>query len=306
MIPTRRAPTGLGRGLASLIPHPPATESTLEIPIAGVRHNPYQPRRATEQEALEALARSIAEHGVLQPILVLATSDGYQLIAGERRLRAAQMAGLERVPAVVRTDVPERDQLELALIENLQRADLNPLEEARAFRRLIDEFGLTQDEVARRVARARSSVANTLRLLDLSPASLEALADGRLSEGQARALAAIDDQQVQSELLTQVERRHLTVRQVEALVATYKAEARRSGNTSRVDGTSAMASAASIGAPDGQLDDLERERLEAELRLSLGTKVSVISGRRSGRIIIEYYGSDDLGRLVDRLVGPTS
>ena len=301
MVPPRRTPSGLGRGLAALIPQRPTTGGALEIPIASVRHNPYQPRQATEQEALKALAASIAEHGVLQPILVLATGDGYQLIAGERRLRAAEMAGLDRVPAVLRTGVEEHDQLELALIENLQRADLNPLEEAHAFRRLIDEFGLTQEDVARRVARARSSVANTLRLLGLAPAARDALAQGRLSEGQARALAAVEDPQAQAELLADVERRHLTVRQVEALAAQHKAVAR--GRETNGLAPQTIAGSAPPGAAAGPPDEIERDRLEAELRLSLGTKVSIIATRRGGRIVLEYYDADDLGRIVDRLVG---
>ena len=138
-----------------------------EIPIDRIRHNPYQPRRRPTWRRCESLAESIGEHGVLQPILVIATLDGYQLIAGERRLRAAQLAGLERIPAIVR-EADEQEQLELALVENLQRTDLNAIEEARAFRQLIDEFGLTRTAVAQRVGRARSSVANTLRLLDLA------------------------------------------------------------------------------------------------------------------------------------------
>ena len=146
----------------------------VELPISAIERNPYQPRQGIEQASLEELAASVAEHGVLQPILVTQTATGYRLIAGERRLRAAEMAGLERIPAVVRT-ATESEQLAWALIENLQRADLNSMEEARAFRRLIDEFGLTHDEIAHRVGRARPTVTNTLRLLELAPAVQEAI-----------------------------------------------------------------------------------------------------------------------------------
>ncbi|HEX5466922.1 MAG TPA: ParB/RepB/Spo0J family partition protein [Candidatus Limnocylindrales bacterium] len=330
----RRAPSGLGRGLASLIPQRPQTTGAIEIPVAEVRRNPYQPRGAAEQDALDTLARSIAEHGVLQPILVVETAAGYQLIAGERRLRAAELAGLERVPAVVRTDVAEQGQLELALIENLQRADLNPLEEARAFRRLIDEFGMTQADVAARVARARSSVANTLRLLDLDPAVQAALGDGRISEGHARALGAAPGAEAQIVLLQRVLADGLSVRQTEALAARAKDQAAASarpnaspggpdgpggpaGSGASLDDQAATTSpdlstaspgptgAAAVGTAtsDLDLDPAERERLESDLRLALGTKVTITPGRRGGRIVVEYYDANDLDRLYERLTG---
>lgn len=284
----RRTSTGLGRGLAALIPQRPAGASATEIPIARIRRNPQQPRREADRDGLEALARSIADHGVLQPILVSETVDGYQLIAGERRLRAAEMAGLERVPALVRADVEEHDQLELALVENLQRADLNPLDEALAFRRLIDEFGLSQEQIAGRVARARSSVANTLRLLELAEAVQAAVRDGRLSEGHARAIGGIADHAAQEQMLGVVVERGLSVRQTEELARRHKGAADRSSR------------AAPAPSPPG---DPDLERFESDLRTALGTKVTLTSGRKGGRIIIEYYDGDDLGRLYERLVG---
>ena len=157
----RRSGSGLGRGLSALIPQREDQSASVELPIAAITRNPYQPRQTFEQNQLDELAASIAEHGVLQPILVTEVSGGYMLIAGERRLRAAEMAGLERIPALVRS-ADEAAQLSWALIENLQRSDLNPLEEAAAFRRLVDEFGLNQEEVAVRVGKSRSAVANTL------------------------------------------------------------------------------------------------------------------------------------------------
>ena len=185
-------PAALGRGLASLIPgRPGAIEAPTEIPLDRIVANPYQPRRSIDGAELEALAASIATHGVLQPILVTETLEGYQLVAGERRVRAARLAGLERIPAVVR-QLADQHQLELALVENLQRADLGPLEEAHAYRQLVDDFGLTQEQIAQKVGRARSTVANSLRLLELAPAVQAALADGRISEGHARAIAGLD------------------------------------------------------------------------------------------------------------------
>jgi ParB family chromosome partitioning protein len=279
----RRPGGGLGRGLASLIPQRATPPGPVEIAIARVQRNPYQPRQGSDGADLQALADSIAEHGVLQPILVTSTIDGYQLIAGERRLRAAEMAGLERIPAVVR-EVAHQAQLELALIENLQRADLSPLEEAHAFRQLMDEFGLDQGAVAQRVGKARSSVANTVRLLDLAEPVRAALADGSISEGHARAIAGLPEPAGQTALLATVVARGLNVRQAEELARRLKEPA-------------------STPARKARSSDPDLERLEADLRTSLGTKVTVTSGRRGGRITIEYYGNDDLERLYERLVG---
>jgi ParB family chromosome partitioning protein len=255
----------------------------VEIQVEQVELNPSQPRAHAEEEALQALARSIEAHGVLQPIVVQETVDGYRLIAGERRLRAARIAGLTRIPAVVRGPTSDRQQLELALVENIQRADLNPLEEANAFRRLMSEFELTQEQVAQQVGRARSSVANTMRLLDTSEAVQDAVAQGLISEGHARALGGADAA-VQDELLRIVLERDLSVRATEELVRRARP---------------APAEAASSTAPV----DPDLERVEAHLRTILGTKVTLTSGSKGGRIIIEYYGADDLGRLVERLGG---
>jgi ParB family transcriptional regulator, chromosome partitioning protein len=278
----RRQGSGLGRGLSALIPQREENRGSVELPVTAIERNPYQPREGVEQAALEQLAASIAEHGVLQPVLVTQTPQGYRLVAGERRLRAAELAGLDRVPAVVRT-VAEQDQLAFALIENLQRTDLNALEEARAFRRLADEFGLTQEEVAQRVGRSRSSVANTLRLLDTAPAVQRALADGQISEGHARALGGLEVA-VQEEVLKLVLERSLSVRQTEELVQRRNQPA------------SARSRRSAIGNP-------ELERLETGLREVLATKVKVVPGRRGGRITIEYYTDEDLGRLYERLTG---
>jgi ParB family chromosome partitioning protein len=271
----------LGRGLAALIPQRSEPQSSVDLPISAISRNPYQPREQFEQSQLDELAASIAEHGVLQPILVSEVSGGYQLIAGERRLRAAQLAGLERIPALVRS-ADDSAHLAWALIENVQRSDLNPLEEAAAYRRLIDEFSLSHDEVANRVGKSRSAVANTMRLLDLAPEVKDALLRGAISEGHARAIAGIDDLGQQAAVSMDVESRGLSVRQTEELVRRLRKE--RPAKTPRQR------------APDV-------ERLESALRDSLATKVTINTARRGGRITIEYYDEDDLERLYERLTG---
>jgi len=278
-----RPHTGLGRGLASLIPQRDEAGGTIELPISAIERNPYQPRQAMEQASLAELAASIAEHGILQAILVTQTATGYRLIAGERRLRAAEMAGLDRIPAVVRT-ATETEQLAWALIENLQRADLNAMEAARAFQRLIDEFGFSHDDIAQRVGRARSTVTNTLRLLELAPEVQQAVESGQITEGHGRAIGGISDHQLQQALLGQIVARGLSVRQTEELVRRARTAA---GPTSRP-------------RPEPTPDI---ERLETGLREALATKVTLSSARKGGRITIEYYDEEDLERLYERLTG---
>ncbi len=275
---------GLGRGLSALIPQRPAGDGTHEIPLARIEPNPYQPRRRMQEPELRTLAASIAEHGVIQPILVTETLDGYRLVAGERRVRAAQLAGLERIPAVIR-QLADREQLELSLVENLQREDLDPIETAIAYRQLIDEFGFTHEALAARVGRARSTVANTLRLLDLAPAVQAALAATEISEGHGRALGGLDPDQQERVLPTVIDQ-GLSVRQTEEFVRRLR-EPRT---------TSPAQPARSALEP-------ELERVEDDLRHALGTKVHLARTRRGGRIVIEYYSDEDLGRLYDRLIG---
>jgi ParB family chromosome partitioning protein len=277
---------GLGRGLAALIPQRDEPAASVELPISAIRHNPYQPRKGVDQADLAELAASIAEHGVLQPILVTHSAEGYQLIAGERRLRAAQMAGLERIPALVRS-ADGGAQLAWALIENLQRSDLNALEEAAAFRRLVDEFGLTHEDVGARVGRSRSAVANTLRLLDLDERVQVALTAGQITEGHARALAGLSDAALQVKALSQVLSSGLSVRQTEELV-------RRSIKGSPKSQRSAAARPADL------------ERLERGLREALATKVTLNTSRKGGKITIEYYTQEELERLYERLTGGTA
>jgi ParB family chromosome partitioning protein len=278
-------PQGLGRGLAALIPQraQPAN-GPLEIALDRIVGNPQQPRVRMDDAALATLAASIREHGVIQPVLVTETIDGYQLVAGERRVRAARMAGLERIPAVVR-QLADRDQLELALVENLQREDLDPIEAARAYRQLIDDYAFTQEDLAARVGRARSTVANTLRLLDLHPAVQAAVADGRLTEGHARAIGGLETD-AQPRLIDAIVDDDLSVRQAEELVRRLKAP--------RVE----PSATATTRTPDPEL-----ERVEEDLRRALGTKVRMARSRRGGRIVIEYFSDEELNRLYDRLVG---
>ena len=277
---------GLGRGLASLIPQRSAGQpGTLEIATSRIRPNPRQPRKRFDPESLATLTASITEHGVLQPILVTETIDGYQLVAGERRLRAAQAAGLDRIPAVVR-QLADREQLELALVENLQREDLDPLETADAYRQLIEEFGFSQDDLATRIGRARSTVANTLRLLDLAPGVQAAVADGRLTEGHGRALGGLAPE-LQDRVLDSVIGQDLSVRQTEELVRRLREPKSEPG-------------------PPIRRADPDLERVEEDLRRALGTKVSLARSRRGGRIVIEYYSDEELGRLYERLTGGTA
>jgi len=277
-------PQGLGRGLAALIPQrAPTNGGSIEIPLARIRENPRQPRSRMDDEALVGLAESIHQHGVIQPILVTETIDGYTLVAGERRVRAARMAGLDRIPAIVR-QLADRQQLELALVENLQREDLDPMEAARAYRQLIDEFSFTQEDLATRVGRARSTVANTLRLLELHQAVQDAVAVGSITEGHARAIGGLPPE-AQALAVATVLADDLSVRQTEELVRRV-----REPRVAR-DGTS------------GTSADPEVERVEEDLRRSLGTKVRLTRTRRGGRIVIEYFGDEELARLYQRLVG---
>ena len=277
-------PQGLGRGLAALIPQrAPTNGGSIEIPLARIRENPRQPRSRMDDEALVGLAESIHQHGVIQPILVTETIDGYTLVAGERRVRAARMAGLDRIPAIVR-QLADRQQLELALVENLQREDLDPMEAARAYRQLMEEFSFSQEDLATRVGRARSTVANTLRLLELHQAVQDALAAGSITEGHARAIGGLPPE-AQALAVATVIADDLSVRQTEELV--------RRVREPRV---------ARDAAP-GNPADPDVERVEEDLRRSLGTKVRLTRTRRGGRIVIEYFGDEELARLYQRLVG---
>jgi ParB family chromosome partitioning protein len=269
---------GLGRGLDALIPGTSDETRVLELPLDRIERSPNQPRADFDEALLGELAASIAVHGVLQPVIVRDLVDGsYQLIAGERRLRAARIAGLETVPAVVREASDGTDSLELALIENLQRADLNQIETALAYRELIDRFGLTHEAVARQVGKSRVAVSNSLRLLDLAPETRQAITDGRISEGHGRALAAITIPELQRAALAVVLERQLSVRQTEELVRRKRAEA--------------------PAEPERRQLGHDLQDLEAQLRGVLATKVGIVRTRRGGRLVIDFYSDEELDRL---------
>ena len=276
--------TGLGRGLGALIPS--AASGLREIPVEAVRPSPTQPRSHFDPDDLEELAQSIREHGILQPVLVSEQPDGtYQLITGERRWRSAQLAGLTTVPAVVKEATP-RASLEMALVENIQRRDLNPLEEAVAFRQLIDEHGLTQDQLAQRLGKSRVAVTNTLRLLHLPPAVQDALGAGSITEGHARAILVAGTEAGRLSLLQEVLHEHLSVRDTEA-------RARQANE----DFPSEVSEASS-----GSAADPDTQRLEDAFRQALGTRVRLVRGRRGGRLVIHFYSDEELQGLYDAIV----
>ena len=267
---------GLGRGLDALIPREVPSSQTPEIAIDRIARNPHQPRNHFDDAATNELAASIALHGVIQPIVVRAAADGgYELIAGERRLRAARIAGLSHIPAVVRESAGG-ELLELALVENVQRQDLNAIEEATAYRELIDRFGLSHEEVARKVGKSRVAISNALRLLDLAEETRAAIADGRITEGHGRALAALTIAELQHAALLVVLDRKLSVRQTEELVR----RKRDSGPVRRARAIS------------GDLADLE-----AQLRGLLATRVGLVRTRRGGRLVIDFYSDEELDRI---------
>ena len=274
---------GLGRGLSALIP---ATAGVDEVDVDLIVPNPHQPRSEISDESIEELVESIREHGVLQPLLVSTSdSDGvYCLIAGERRLRAARAAGLARVPVLVK-EAASREMLELALVENLQREDLNALEEAHAFRRLAEEFDMTQEAIASRVGRSRTAVANSLRLLGLSDEIKVSLVSGAISEGHARALLGLEDESARRQAWLRVVEHGLTVRGTETLVRNW-----------------ANGKATRQGTVSGSIDDPDVVALESKLRTSLGTKVELRRRKNGrGRLVLHFYSDEELEGLLTRL-----
>lgn len=285
-MPRKRA--GLGKGLDALIPGGWESEGAggvQQVPVEHIQPNPRQPRAALEAKALQELAASIKKHGVLQPLIVTREADGrYTLIAGERRWQAARLAGLKEVPVIVR-EASEQERLELALIENVQRADLSPLETAEAYRQLHEEFGLTHEEIARRVGKSRVSVTNTLRLLQLPPAVQSALAAGEISEGHARALLGLSTPQAQTAVLHTILNKGLNVRQTEELVR-------------KLTGTRPTKPAPAAPPP-------EIQALEERLQAALGTRVRLKHGKKGGTVTIHYYSDEELDALIARLTGET-
>jgi ParB family chromosome partitioning protein len=280
----------LGRGLGALLStEPTPVEPRAEIALAKIRPNPFQPRKTFSPESLDELQSSIREHGVLQPVVLRSAPGGYELIAGERRWRAAQAIGLKAIPAVVREGVSDQAMLELALVENLQRADLDPIEKARGFRQLLEQ-GLTQDQVAQRVGLKRPTVANFLRLLELSEPVQKVVTEGLISMGHARALLGLADRTRQGELCALVVRRGLSVRELEERVR--ELQGREAGKPDRA-------------APPPPAPWVRE--MEGRLRSALGTKVRVHNreGYR-GEIVIEYHGRTDLDRLYALLAPKTT
>jgi ParB family chromosome partitioning protein len=286
----------LGKGLGALLGESaveaaraeaaPGERAVLQLPVARIRPNRYQPRETFDEEAIADLAASIAQKGVLQPLIVTPLGEGrYELVSGERRLRAAQRVGLATVPVLVRK-VDDRELLEIALIENLQREDLDAIEEASGYRQLIDEFGLTQAELATQLGKSRPAIANALRLLELPDVVQRMVKGGALTAGHARALLGLVDQQRILEAAERIAQQGLTVRQAERLV-------QRAGSKARKPAAPSAAA------------ELERERIEEELQRALGTKVALHAGAKGkGRIEIAFYSFDDLDRLVELLRRP--
>ncbi len=293
---------GLGRGLGALIPPParpapPDGGGVQQIDLAQIEPNPHQPRHSFTPDELNELAASIREHGILQPLLLTsapANANGirYHLIAGERRWRAAKIAGLQQVPAIVRGTTPQQ-MLELALVENIQRADLNPLEEAEAYHQLIDGFGLTQEQVAKKVGKDRTTVSNILRLLRLPTALKEALAGAQISEGHARALLQLSDEARMQAMCKLVIGRHLSVRQTEELV-------RRTLDVTQPR-TSHGGSYADKHNGNGNGLPPDMTQVQEDLRRVLGTKVELVRSSKGNRIIIEFYSDEELDAIYRRI-----
>ena len=275
----------LGRGLSALIPDTPApaapSDRALEIDTDLLRPNKFQPRAQMDDDRIEDLARSIRGNGIIQPIVVRRAGDGYEIIAGERRWRAAQRVGLLKVPVVVR-DVPEDRLLAVALIENIQREDLNPIEEAVAYKRLSDEFHLTQEQIADAVGKDRSSIANYVRLLRLPQEVRANLASNAISMGHARALLALPDEAAQLRAGRDIVARGLSVRETEALVKKFDVK---------------------TGLPEEKKTDVHTRAAEDKLRLALGTRVRINRKGKGGRIEIDFVNEDELQRLYERLTG---
>ena len=285
---------GLGKGLDALIPSHPEGEilsdfnGVLEVPVNLITANPHQPRRGFDRDKLNELAVSIQEHGIIQPLVITAQGTDpdpkrYSLIAGERRLRAAKLAGLDTVPAILR-EADSQDHLVVALIENMQRADLNPLEAATAYQSLSVEFGLSHEEIAERVAKSRSTVTNTLRLLDLPDVVQQSVRKNQISMGHARALLGLDTIKAQSAALQTILTQDLSVRQTEELVNKLKGKKRPK-------------------PPKKDPKSPELKSLEEELQSSLGTKVRITRNKQGkGTLTIHYYSDEEFNTLIDRFL----
>jgi len=277
------AKRGLGRGLSALIPDMETIrgQEVRELPIDEIQPNPFQPRKRFDESRLAELAESIRQHGIVQPLVVRQKGNAYELVVGQRRLEAARIVGLERVPVIVNA-FEDIEMVQVALIENLQREDLNAIEEAEAYRRLIEEFGMTQEGLAKVLGRSRPAIANTIRLLNLSPEVQEIVSRGTISMGHARALLAIDNLRLQEKVCRHIVGKQLSVRETEKVV-------RRVVATGRLE---------KAKAGTNQAKDPHIVSIEERLRRALGTQVRVCPGKKKGKIEIEYYTDEDLERIL--------
>lgn len=272
---------GLGRGLQALIPEYDDENSrgVEYIKISDIEPNQYQPRRHFNDESLQELSESIKENGVIQPIIVRKIDYGYQIVAGERRWRAAKLAGLKEIPALVK-EFDDQKVMEIALIENLQREDLNPIDEAKAYKSLIEQFNLTQEEISKRVGKSRSAIANSIRLLNLNDKVQEMLMEGKISIGHAKVILAIQDLDKQNFIANKIIDKNLNVRETENLI-------KQVSNVKKKKKT---------------YDDVYIKEIEDKFCRFFGTKVKILPGRNKGKIMIEYYGEDDLSRLTELII----
>ncbi len=282
---------GLGKGLGAIFPEgeglapPEAGTGVVELSLKMIKANPNQPRKEFDEDKLREMAETIVNYGVIQPVIVQKRGDSYILIAGERRLRAAGMAGLKTIPAIVK-DFPADQVMAIALIENLQREDLNPIEEANACRMLLQEYGITQEELALRLGKSRSSIANSIRLLSLDPLVQNYIEEGVLTAGQARPLLALADGARQREVASQVVTRQLNARQVEMLLRSYKKKRK-----------------ATVEAKGDQgIGELLLGELEEKIRKHYGTKVLIKRSGQEGKVELYYYNDEDLERLAALLL----
>lgn len=273
----------LGRGISALIPEnieEESKKSEIEIDINSIYPNENQPRKNFDEERINELAQSIKEHGVIQPLIVAKDGEFYKIIAGERRWRAAKVAGLKKVPIIVK-DLTDTEVMEISLIENLQREDLNPVEEAKAYKALMDEYKLTQEDISKKIGKARSSITNSIRILNLDEKVLSYIVDGTLSEGHGKALLSIEDKNMQYEIAKKIIDGGLNVRQTEQLVKTIL-----KGKNKKVK---------------DKKKDIYIQEIESKLENTFGTKVTINKGRKKGKIEIEYYSDDDFQRIIDKL-----
>ncbi len=281
----------LGKGLSALIPDSgeESTRSTEVIPVNKIFKNPYQPRKKFDDEKLQEMVQSIKEHGVIQPVVVRKKEKGYELVAGERRFRASQLARLDKIPAIVK-EFSDSEMLEISLIENLQRENLNPLEEAEAYKQLIDQFGFTQDNIASRLGKSRPVIANTLRLLSLGSEVKDFLMEGKISAGHARALVSVESQELQREIAQEIVQKNLTVRQIEEVI--QQKRNKNSGNNAP-----GQAEKKKKVRTDPFLNDLEEKMCHY-----FGTRVKITEGKNKGKIEIEYYNPGELERIAEKIL----